>query len=69
VAGDDADHYVKHFPVLHVVWLFFSLNKISNEVYLEKLVLWSILFATLLLQTDGSLVIYSSKILFLSWVL
>lgn len=38
------------------------------EVDLEELVLLSNLFATLLLQTDGSLVMYSSKILFSSWV-
>ena len=69
VAGDGADHCVRHFPVLQVVRLCFSLNKISNEVYLEESVLLSNLFATLLLQTDGSSVMYSSKILFSSWVL
>lgn len=69
VAGDGADHCVRHFPVLQVVWLCFSLNKISNEVHSEESVLLSNLFATLLLQTDGLSVMYSSKTLFSSWVL
>lgn len=37
MADDGADHCIRHFSGLPVAWFWFTLNNISNEVFLEEL--------------------------------